>query len=548
MTSLRESIIDFIYRSATAPDAVRRRLAPLGGAFFLGVILLGVAAALAADRFLSLPPLGSWPASVLLALPFLAAGAGLWLWSVVQFVRAKGTPIPLNPPPILIEEGPYRYVRNPMLGGVFLLLLGLGLLMRSWSLTCVFTPLFILSALLEFKLIEEPELERRLGDAYRAYRARTPMLIPRLRPSRLLLCVLPVFPAIMPTMKAPGPALETIKLPPGFRIELYASGIEGARSMALGPKGVLFVGTKGEGKVYAVLDKNGDQKADEILTIARGLNMPNGVAWRDGALYVAEVSRILRLDDIVNRLHNPPKPVLVSKAFPRDQHHGWKVIAFGPDGLLYVPVGAPCNVCEKKDGRYASIMRMKPDGKNLEIFASGVRNTVGFDWHPETGELWFTDNGRDWMGDDRPPDELNRAPQKGLHFGFPYCHGNILDSSYGRNRDCGEFTAPSIQLGPHVAALGMKFYTGTQFPAQYRNQVFIAEHGSWNRSKPIGYRITLVRLEGNRAVRYETFAEGWLEGISAWGRPVDVLVMPDGALLVSDDRAGAIYRISYTGP
>jgi len=548
MTSLRESIIDFIYRSATAPAPVRKRLAPLGGAFFVGVILLVIAAALAADRLLALPPLGSWPGSLLFALPLLGAGGALWLWSAAQFVRAKGTPIPLDPPPRLIQEGPYRHVRNPMLGGVFLMLLGLGALMRSWSLTCAFTPLFIVAALLEFKLIEEPELERRLGEAYREYRSRTPMLIPRLRPSRLLLCVLPVFPAIMPTMKAPGPALETIKLPPGFRIELYASKIEGARSMALGPKGVLFVGTKNEGKVYAVLDKDGDQKADEILTIARGLNMPNGVAYRNGALYVAEVSRILRLDDIANRLYNPPKPVVVSRAFPKDRHHGWKVIAFGPDGLLYVPVGAPCNVCEKKDGRYASIMRMKPDGKDLEVFASGVRNTVGFDWHPETRELWFTDNGRDWMGDDRPPDELNRAPQKGLHFGFPYCHGDILDSSYGRNRDCGEFTAPSILLGPHVAALGMKFYTGTQFPAQYRNQVFIAEHGSWNRSKPIGYRITLVRLEGNRAVRYETFAEGWLEGISAWGRPVDVLVMPDGALLVSDDRAGAIYRISYPGP
>jgi len=308
---------------------------------------------------------------------------------------------------------------------------------------------------------------------------------------------------------------------------------------------VLFVGTRGEGKVYAVIDRDGDQKADEILTIARGLNMPNGVAYRDGSLYVAEVSRILRFDDIADRLYNPPKPVIVSKAFPKDQHHGWKYIAFGPDGLLYVPVGAPCNVCEKKDGRYASIMRMRPDGRDPEIFASGVRNTVGFDWHPETGELWFTDNGRDWMGDDQPPDELNRAPKKGLHFGFPYCHGDILDSSYGRNRDCGEFTPPSIKLGPHVAALGMKFYTGRQFPAQYRNQVFIAEHGSWNRSKPVGYRITLVRLDGSQAVRYETFAEGWLDGISAWGRPVDVLVMPDGALLVSDDRAGAIYRIYY---
>ncbi len=308
---------------------------------------------------------------------------------------------------------------------------------------------------------------------------------------------------------------------------------------------MLFVGTRDEGRVYAIVDRNGDQKANEIITIARGLSMPNGIAYRDGSLYVAEVSRILRFDNIVDRLYNPPKPVVVNKTFPRERHHGWKYIAFGPDGLLYVPVGAPCNVCEKKDGRYASIMRMKPDGKDLEIFASGVRNTVGFDWHPETKELWFTDNGRDWMGDDRPPDELNRAPKKGMHFGFPYCHGDILDPSYGKHRDCSQYTPPAIKLGPHVAALGMKFYTGEQFPAEYRNQIFIAEHGSWNRTRPIGYRITLVRLDKNRAVSYETFAEGWLDGMTAWGRPVDVLVMPDGALLVSDDRAGAIYRISY---
>lgn len=548
MTSLRESIIDFIYRSATAPEKVRRKLAPLGGAFFVSLVALFIVASLAADRLLGFPPMTVWPAALMLGIPLIAAGAALWLWSVAQFVRAKGTPIPLDPPPRLVEEGPYRYVRNPMLAGVFIMMLGLGLMLRSWALTAFFTPLFILSALIEFKLIEEPELERRLGDAYRQYRARTPMLIPRLRSTKLLFLVLPAIPFIGPALKSPGLPLETIKLPPGFHIDLYASGIQGARSMALGPGGVLFVGTKEEGKVYAVVDKDGNQKADEIITIATGLNMPNGVAWRDGSLYVAEVSRILRYDNVADRLYNPPKPVVVSRAFPKDRSHGWKYIAFGPDGLLYVPVGAPCNVCEKKDRRYASIMRMKPDGKDLEVFASGVRNTVGFDWHPGTKELWFTENGRDWMGDDRPPDELNRAPQKGMHFGFPYCHGDIHDTSYGKNRDCSGFEPPAIKLGPHVAALGMKFYTGQMFPAEYRNQVFIAEHGSWNRSTPIGYRLSLVRLEGNRAVSYETFAEGWLHGITAWGRPVDVLVMPDGALLVSDDRAGAIYRITYRKP
>jgi glucose/arabinose dehydrogenase/protein-S-isoprenylcysteine O-methyltransferase Ste14 len=545
---MRESIIDFIYRSATAPEEVRRRLAPLGGAFFVSMVLLAIVASVAADRLLGLPALASWPNALYAGLPLFAAGAALWLWSALQFVRAKGTPIPLNPPQRLVEDGPYRYVRNPMLAGVFIMLLGLGVLLRSWSLTVIFTPLFIICALIEFKLIEEPELERRLGDAYRDYRARTPMLIPRIRSARMLLLVLPVLPFITPALKVSGLPLEKIKLPPGFQIDIYASGVRGARSMALGPGGVLFVGTRDEGKVYAILDRDGDQKADEIITIAMGLNTPNGVAYRDGSLYVAEISRILRFDNIADRLYNPPKPVLVNKTLPKDRSHGWKYIAFGPDGLLYVPVGAPCNVCEKKDGRYASIMRMKPDGKGLEIFASGVRNTVGFDWHPETKELWFTDNGRDWMGDDRPPDELNHAPQKGMHFGFPYCHGDIHDSSYGKHRDCSQFTPPAIKLGPHVAALGMKFYTGEMFPAEYRNRIFIAEHGSWNRTRPIGYRITMVRLDNSRAVSYETFAEGWLEGMTAWGRPVDVLLMPDGALLVSDDRAGVIYRIHYRKP
>jgi len=237
---------------------------------------------------------------------------------------------------------------------------------------------------------------------------------------------------------------------------------------------------------------------------------------------------------------------MVNDSFPRDRHHGWKFIRFGPDGMLYLQVGAPCNVCKSEDDRYASIMRMKPDGTDLEVFAKGIRNTVGFDWHPQTQELWFTDNGRDWLGNDIPPDELNHAPQKGLHFGFPYCHGgNIPDPEFGKEHKCEEFTPPAIRLGPHVAAIGMRFYTGTMFPDGYRNQIFIAEHGSWNRSTPIGYRVTLVRLENNRAVEYKTFAEGWLQNGQAWGRPADVQVMPDGALLVSDDEAGAIYRISY---
>ncbi|WP_298435418.1 sorbosone dehydrogenase family protein [Geobacter sp.] len=337
-----------------------------------------------------------------------------------------------------------------------------------------------------------------------------------------------------------------ITLPPGFSIAVYAGKVPGARSMALGAGGTLFVGTRDAGKVYAVVDRNGDHVADEVITIASGLQMPNGVAFRNGSLYVAEVSRVLRYDNIEARLKNPPRPVTVNASFPDKTHHGWKFIRFGPDGKLYVPVGAPCNVCEEKDPRFATIMRMDPDGSHLEIFARGVRNTVGFDWHPRTGELWFTDNGRDWMGDDLPPDELNRAPRAGLHFGFPFWHGrDIPDPTYGKKRPRSDFVPPEMELGPHVAALGMRFYTGTMFPGGYRNQIFIAEHGSWNRSVRIGYRITLVRLKGDRAVSYETFAEGWLRDGTVRGRPVDLQVMPDGSMLVSDDKAGAIYRISY---
>ncbi len=342
------------------------------------------------------------------------------------------------------------------------------------------------------------------------------------------------------------PLLASIKLPPGFRIAVYAADVEGARSLTLGWKGTVFVGTRDEGKVYGVVDVDGDNVADKVYTLARGLDMPNGVAFRDGSLYVAEVSRIIRYDGIESRLADPPAPVVVNDTFPRDRTHGWKFIRFGPDGKLYVPVGAPCNVCESADERYATIMRMNADGTGLEIFARGVRNTVGFDWNPATDELWFTDNGRDWLGDDKPPDELNCAPRPGLHFGFPYVHGkDIADPEFGAQGPPPAFTPPAKELGPHVAPLGMRFYGAEMFPAAYRGRIFIAEHGSWNRTVPLGYRVTLVRLDGNTPTSYGVFAEGWLKGGKAWGRPVDLMVMPDGALLVSDDKAGAIYRISY---
>jgi glucose/arabinose dehydrogenase len=340
--------------------------------------------------------------------------------------------------------------------------------------------------------------------------------------------------------------LHNIKLPQGFTISAYAENIPDARSLALSSTGTLFVGSLRAGNVYAIVDRNRDNKADKVYRIAQGLNAPNGVAFHDGALYVAEINRILRFDNIEERLDNPPQPVVVNDTLPRDRHHGWKFIRFGPDGLLYVPVGAPCNVCEPDNERHASLLRMKPDGSELEIFARGIRNTVGFDWHPDTKALWFTDNGRDMLGDDIPPDELNQAAQKDLHFGFPYCHGgDIPDPRFGEKRKCDEFTPPALRLGPHVAAIGMRFYTGAMFPPAYRNQIFIAEHGSWNRSSPLGYRIALARFAENGAMKYDVFAEGWLQNGRPWGRPVDVQVMPDGALLVSDDFADAVYRISY---
>ncbi|GMU85845.1 MAG: gluconolaconase [Ignavibacteriales bacterium] len=341
-------------------------------------------------------------------------------------------------------------------------------------------------------------------------------------------------------------SLNHIKLPKGFSISVYAENIKNARSMTLSPSGVLFVGNRSGGSVYAVVDEDKDYKADKIYTIASGLLMPNGVAFRNGSLYVAEVNRILRFDDIEKKLASPPKPVVIRDDFPKNTHHGWKFIAFGPDGKLYIPVGAPCNVCLEKDKRFASIMRMNPDGSDLEVFASGVRNSVGFAWHPETNELWFTDNGRDLLGDNIPPDELNHAPQKGMHFGFPFLHAKtVIDPEFGKNADFDSFTRPVQELGAHVASLGMRFYTGSMFPAKYKNQIFIAEHGSWNRSSKIGYRISLVTLDGNKSTGYTTFAEGWLQNEKATGRPVDIQQLPDGSILVSDDYANKIYRITY---
>ncbi|WP_408388596.1 PQQ-dependent sugar dehydrogenase [Paraburkholderia sediminicola] len=342
--------------------------------------------------------------------------------------------------------------------------------------------------------------------------------------------------------------VERIKLPPGFHIEVLSDAVPSARAMALSPKDILYIGSL-DGHVYALKLQNGRVAARHV--IASGLETPAGVAWRDGALYVSAVSKILRFDAIDAHLNDPPKPVVVTDKLPAETHHGWKFIAFGPDGKLYVPQGAPCNVCLKDRDRYGLIGRMDPDGSHYGVVARGIRNTVGFAWHPVTHELWFTDNGRDLMGDDVPDDKLNRAPRTGMDFGFPYCHGgDTPDPEFGKDHPCSAFTPPVVKLGAHVASLGMRFYSGSMFPAAYRDNIFIAEHGSWNRSKKVGYRVVRVitNPDGSNA-HQEVFAEGWLQpGEAVWGRPADVQPMPDGSLLISDDYAGAVYRVTYSAP
>ncbi len=341
--------------------------------------------------------------------------------------------------------------------------------------------------------------------------------------------------------------LDKIKLPDGFAISVFAE-VDNARSLAISPAGIIYVGNRNGDKVYAVEDKDGDFKADKKWVIASGLNMPNGVAFKDGNLYVAEMTRILKFNDIENRLDNPGKPDVVVDNYPEQDGHGWKYIAFGPDGKLYVPVGAPCNICDPEEEIYATITRINTDGTGREIYAEGVRNTVGFTWHPDTKELWFTDNGRDMLGDNVPNCELNYAPKAGMHFGFPYCHeGSVKDPEFGNKRPCKDFVPPVQKLGAHVAPLGLKFYTGKMFPSEYTNQIFVARHGSWNRTKKSGHDLSLVNIKNNKSEGQKVFASGWLDDAtqSVWGRPVDVLILPDGSMLVSDDTANVIYRISY---
>ncbi len=350
-------------------------------------------------------------------------------------------------------------------------------------------------------------------------------------------------PIATPVDKLPIPLM---KLPKGFRAEVYASGIANARTLRLTERGTLFVSNRVLDKVYAVVDRNGKR---EVKVIASGLDRPNGLAFHNGALYIAEGTRITKLEKIEDNLDKPPQPVVVYSDLPNTQSHGWRFMALGPDGKLYINVGAPCNICEPMPGT-AQIRRLNLDGTGAEPYALGIRNSVGFDWHPGTKQLYFTDNGRDWLSEDLPEDELNRVTKAGQHFGFPYCHnGTFADREMGWGRSCDEFEKPAALLGPHSASLGMRFYTGRMFPQQYRGGIFIARHGSWNRTKKIGGDVVFVALNRNGTVRSVTpFLTGFLQNNSWVGRPVDVEVMRDGSLLVSDDYAGAVYRISYGNP
>ena len=350
-------------------------------------------------------------------------------------------------------------------------------------------------------------------------------------------------------------SLGSLVLPAGFHADVFAENVGNARMMVLGTQGTVFVGSQNAGRVYAVVDRDRDHKADQVLTIASGLSQPNGVAMRNGALYVATTSRIVRFDDIERHLDSPPAPVVVRDNLPNpNQGHSWKSIAFGPDDMLYISVGSTCNVCAPA-AMTATIMRMKPDGSDMEVFAEGVRNSVGFAWHPVTHELWFTENGRDNLGDDVPNDELNVAYKAGLHFGFPFCHqGDVADPQFGTQRACSTSEPPVQMLGAHVAAIGFSFYTGDMFPARYKNAAIIAQHGSWNRSTPSGYRVMAAFTDGRRVTGYESLVDGFLSGgaggrgatAAAAGRPTDTLQLADGSLLISDDRANRLIRVSYT--
>lgn len=360
-------------------------------------------------------------------------------------------------------------------------------------------------------------------------------------------CLVGICSALTPVIAQTEAVLPALQLPAGFKISIFADNVPNARSLALGDNGIVYVSTRQAGKIYAIQDRDGDGKADKTYTLASHLYMPNGIAYKAGALYVAQPHRIIRFDQIEKHLTAPPKPVVIFDKLPTDKHHGWKYLRFGPDNKLYSAVGAPCNSCESKQPIYGSLFRLNPDGSEFEIIASGVRNTVGFDWQPTTQALYFSENGRDNLGDDVPPDELNHWQKKGEHFGYPYCHaGEILDPDLAGNKQCSQFVAPAWKFKAHNAPLGMRFYQGDQFPTAYKNQLFVAQHGSWNRSEPDGYRIALVTFKDNQPVDEQVFISGWLTKTGqVLGRPVDILELPNGSLLISDDKQGVIYQVRY---
>ncbi len=356
-------------------------------------------------------------------------------------------------------------------------------------------------------------------------------------------------PAAASTAAPSYPELAGFKLPVGFSMSVYSDQVPAARSMAVSPSGIVYVGSRAAGKVYALASSKNGHVADKAVTIAEGLDAPIGVAYLDGSLYVSTISRLLRYDDIDHTFDKAPKYQVVNTGLPSDKWHGEKIIKVGPDGKLYIPVGAPCNVCNRENEPYSKIFRMNPDGSQREEFARGIRNSVGFAWHPDTRHLWFTDNGRDLLGDNLPSDKLHSAPTASMHFGFPYCAGGVVaDPEFAAGRKCSEFVAPAAKLGPHVAPLGLEFNTGKQFPAQYRNQLFVAEHGSWNRSQKIGYRVNLITLANSEVVSDTVFIDGFIQNGEVIGRPVDIAFLADGSMLVSDDHRGRVYRVSYSAP
>lgn len=339
--------------------------------------------------------------------------------------------------------------------------------------------------------------------------------------------------------------LNSLTLPEGFEISFFAEDVLSARQMALSDGGIVYVGSMNAGNVYALKDVDGDGKADKKWTIAKHLKRPSGIAYKDGALYVADIDKILKFDDIDNKLNNPTSEVFFDD-LPSDRHHGWKFLRFSKQGDLIIPVGAPCNVCEAPTNKHSRLFSLDMKSKELTEIASGIRNTVGFDFHPQTGELWFSDNGADMMGDDIPPDEINRISKSGTHFGYPYFHaGDIMDPKFGQGKSADDYEPPVLELGAHVAPLGIHFYRGKMFAKRYLNQLFVAEHGSWNRSKKAGYKVGLVNIQDNKVVGYEDFVSGFMKNEKTFGRPAAVAELPDGSLLVSDDFAHAIYRITY---